>query len=50
MKVGDSVLIEQGRTPGTIFAVVVAAEHMRQWNLVSLFDEDPVIFVSRDAT
>jgi len=68
MKIGDSVLIEHGRTPGTIFDVVFSAEEMRQWNLdepgvmiksapfgllffpVSLFDDDPVIFVSRDET
>ena len=63
MKVGDSVLIEHGRTPGTIGGVVVSAEHMRHWNLdkagvmiksapfgLVFPPEDPVIYVSRDET
>ena len=33
MKMGDSVLIEHGRTPGTIFELISSAEEMRQWNV-----------------
>lgn len=32
MKVGDSVLIEHGRTPGTITEVIESA-NVKQWNV-----------------
>jgi len=33
MLVGDSVLIERGRTRGTIIQVIEAAAELKQWNL-----------------
>ena len=64
MKIGDSVLIEHGRTPGTITEVIES--QFKQWNVdepgvmiksapfglvflpVSTFNEDPIVFVSRN--
>ena len=33
MLVGDSVLIERGRTPGTIIEVIEDAVVLKQWNM-----------------
>jgi hypothetical protein len=33
MLVGDSVLIERGRTPGQIIEVIEAVAELKQWNL-----------------
>jgi hypothetical protein len=33
MKAGDSVLIENGQTPGTISDVIPASADLRQWNV-----------------
>ena len=33
MKVGDAVLIEHGRTPGTIAYVLEATADLTQWNV-----------------
>jgi hypothetical protein len=33
MKVGDSVLIEQGRTPGIVVALIELSEQLAQWNV-----------------
>lgn len=40
MKVGDSVLIERGRTPGTIVQVIEVADELKQWNL-----EEPGVMI-----
>ncbi len=68
MKVGDSVLIEHGRAPGTISEVISTKDDLAQWNVnepgvmiksapfglvfwpISLFAEDPIIFMARNAT
>lgn len=34
MRVGDSVLIEHGRTPGTITEVIQANADFKQWNVI----------------
>jgi hypothetical protein len=33
MKVGDSVLIEEGQTPGIIHDLIESAKDMRNWNV-----------------
>jgi hypothetical protein len=33
MKLGDSVLIEQGRTPGTISELIDSDSDFKQWNV-----------------
>lgn len=33
MQVGDSVLVERGRTPGTIIEIIADADEVKRWNL-----------------
>ncbi len=33
VEVGDSVLLERGKTSGTVYAVVETAEQMAEWGL-----------------
>lgn len=40
MLVGDSVLIEHGRTPGQIIEVIEATAELKQWNL-----EEPGVMI-----
>jgi hypothetical protein len=40
MQVGDSVLIEHGRTPGTIAEVIEASADLKQWNV-----EEPGVMI-----
>ena len=68
MRVGDAVLIEDGRTPGTIRELLQANADFKQWNVtepgvmiksapfglifipVSIFTDEPIIFVARNET
>jgi len=33
MRVGDSVLIERGRTPGTVIQIIEDLLELKQWNM-----------------
>jgi hypothetical protein len=40
MRVGDTVLIERGRTPGTIVEILEGDAYLKQWNV-----EEPGVMV-----